>query len=95
MFDCLKYPMIGGDNDIIGNNRCEEDLMLENAEEEILYVHESNVMVDINSNFPLQNELKRIINNYDEVFGPLDKDGMKVPPMQAKVKEGESISSPL
>ena len=67
---------------------CEEDLFLEDAERDVTLERQAPIKFDVNENFPEKERLLNILNEYEDVFGDIDENGMDVPPMTCKVKEG-------
>lgn len=100
LFHYLKNPL--------SIEQCEEDELLENYEKEV-EIPIDNINSDINDNdnnvieviskldicdqFPGKIALTTLLSNYSEVFGPLSEEGMKVPPMEVKVKDGAVLKS--
>jgi hypothetical protein len=72
---------------------CEEDVFLEHVEDEIIssIVLQTNVVeYDVCEEFPEKGRLLKLLEDYGEVFGGIDEQGMLVPPMAVNIREGAS-----
>ena len=92
-FKCLQNPLSVED--------CEEDELLEVYEKEVEFSLESDNVgnnnseivstIDICDEFPEKNQLVSLISGYSEVFSSLTSEGMRVPPMEVKLKDTSNL----
>ena len=63
---------------------CEEDVFLERVEDEIIssmVLQRNEIEYDVCEQFPERGKLLKLLEDYSEVFGGIDEQGMIVPPM--------------
>jgi hypothetical protein len=89
LVQCLENPIHG--------SSCSEDEFHEKMEEDVSFPDNDAVIsigdLDICPEFPDQQGLRDILEEHIEVFGPLTSEGMKVPPMEVKLKENCQLKS--
>jgi hypothetical protein len=90
LIQCLENPIQGSSS--------LEDNFHEKMEEEVYCPDSSAAAVsvetlDICPNFPDQQGIRDVLEEHIEVFGPLTNEGMNVPPMEVKLKEGAQLKS--
>ncbi len=51
------------------------------------------LMLDIAQDFPDKDNLLTVLSKFDEVFGPLTVEGMRIPPMEIRIQEGGRLKA--
>jgi hypothetical protein len=89
LIKCLESPIQGV--------LCPEEEFHEKMEDEVSFSVEGVEVavddLDISPDFPDQQGIRAVLQEHIEVFGELTEVGMKVPPMEVKLKEGAQLQS--